>query len=76
MGTYSHSTYMHKGLSVKQLITTKVSFQFFIYCQYGLAIRLRVDSFISLKPKIFFREKMTLVDWHNHDDRLDDNNQI
>ena len=35
-----------------------------------------MDSFISLKPKIFFREKMTLVDWHNHDDRLDDNNQI
>ena len=23
-----------------------------------------------------FREKMTLVDWHNHDNRLDDNNQI
>ena len=56
MGTYSHSTYMHKGLSIKQLIT-KVSFQFFIYCQYGQAIRLGVDSFISLKPKIFFREK-------------------
>ena len=25
---------------------------------------------ILLKPKILLREKMTLVDWHNHDNRL------
>ena len=46
----------------------------FIYCQYGQAIRLRVDLLILLKPKLFFREKMTLVDWHNYDNRLDGNN--
>ena len=31
---------------------------------------------LYMHTKIFFREKMTLVDWHNHDNRLDDNNQI
>ena len=31
---------------------------------------------LFMHTKIFFREKMTLVDWHNHDNRLDDNNQI
>ena len=35
-----------------------------------------MDLFILLKPKILFRGKMTLVDWHNHDNRLDNNNQI
>ena len=34
------------------------------------------SGFFLLKTKIFFRGKMTLVDWHNHDNRLDNNNQI
>ena len=45
----------------------KVSFKYFIYCQYDQAIRLRVVLFI------FSGER--LVDWHNHDNRLDNNNQ-
>ena len=44
-----------------------------MYCQYDQAIRPRVDLFILLKPKIFSGER--LEDWHNHDNRLDNNNQ-
>ena len=50
-----------------------MSFKNFIYCQHDQAIRPRVDLFLLLKPKIFFRG--TLVNWNNHDNRLDNNNQ-
>ena len=79
MGTYSHSgieLYIHTVSLLNNSSPIKDSFKMFIYCQYVQAIRFRVDSFILLKPKIFFSKKITLVDWHNHDDRVDDNNQI
>ena len=76
----SSNTYIHKVYSGFKHITahhqSKLALKAFLYCQYDQAIRPRVDLLILLKPKIFFRGKMTLVDWNNHDNRLDNNNQI
>ena len=81
MGTYSHpgieyiyiKSVKHKTAHHQSKLTVKF---YFLPILYDPAIRPRVDLLILLKPKIFFRGKMTLVDWHNHDNTLDNNNQI
>ena len=84
MGTYSHSgkelyihiyikSVKHKSAYHQSKLTIKLCLLPILYDQ---TIRPRVDLFILLKPKIFLMGKMTLVDWHNHDNRLDNNNQI
>ena len=86
MRTYSHSgieLYIHIYMyimSVKHKTAqhqSKLTLKFYLLpILYDQAIRPRVDVFILLKPRVFFRGKMTLVDWHNHDNRLENNNQI
>ena len=66
--SFKHKTAHHQS---------KLTLKFYLLpILYDQAIRSRVDLFMLLKPKIFFRGKMTLVDWHYHDNRLDNNNQI
>ena len=77
MGTYSNSgielhihayslfRLKHKTAHHQSKLALKFSFT--------ANIRPRVDLFLLLKPKIFSVER--LVCWHNHDNRLDNNNQ-
>ena len=65
MGTYSHS-------GIESPI--KVSFKSFIYCQYDLTSNKTQSGCVYIiEAKDIFQGKR-LVDWHNHDNRLDNNN--
>ena len=64
---------VYSGLCIKQLITNEIGFKIFPIWSSN---KTQSGFVYILEAQDVFREKMALVDRHNHDNRLDDNNQI